>query len=260
MSKVIFLILSSSLIFIGCEKVIDVDLNDSDPQIVIEGTVNNQAGPYEVRISKTRNFNENVPFFGISGALVVLSDNSAQVDTLIETSTGIYRTESLIGIPGNTYYLSVNVEGKFYYSASVLPHIVNFDSLFTETSTLFGETQIYAVPQYTDTPGMRNFYRFVEFVNNNRTNRIFVQNDINRNGAIITQPLRSENDVLAGDTIKVEMMCIDEPVYNYFLSLLTNVEGGLNEGTPANPLTNIVGSKLGYFSAYSVQTKSIIAR
>jgi hypothetical protein len=260
MNKILFLILGSSLIFLSCEKVITVDLNDSDPQIVIEGTVNNQAGPYEVRVSKTRNFNENIPFYGISGALVIISDNSGQVDTLTEIFTGIYKTTSLTGVSGNIYYLKVDVENKSYFAASFLPYSVNFDSLYTETSVFFGETQTYAVPKYRDTPGIRNFYRFVEFVNNNRTNRIFIQNDINRDGSILTQPLRSEDDILAGDTVTIEMMCIDEPVYNYFLSLLNNVEGGLNEGTPANPLTNIAGSKLGYFSAYSIQTKSIIVR
>jgi hypothetical protein len=50
------------------------------------------------------------------------------------------------------------------------------------------------------------------------------------------------------------MYCIDKNVYNYFFSLLqvTGNNGGFQSASPDNPITNISGGALGYFSAHTV--------
>ena len=54
-SSLRFLLLTGVTLLFGyaCKKVIQVDLNNSIPQIVIEGEITNAAGPYLVKISKT---------------------------------------------------------------------------------------------------------------------------------------------------------------------------------------------------------------
>ena len=44
--------------FTSCQKVINIDLNTTDPQYVIEGEITNEARPYQIKITKTVNFSE----------------------------------------------------------------------------------------------------------------------------------------------------------------------------------------------------------
>lgn len=52
------IIILASLLFASCEKEIDLDLNSSSPQIVIEGNISDAPGPYIVKLSKTVNYSE----------------------------------------------------------------------------------------------------------------------------------------------------------------------------------------------------------
>src|SRR6187551_2496352 len=104
MNKYIITILATVMIA-SCEKEISIDLNSSSPQIVIEGNISDEPGPYTVKISKTVNFSEANVFPPVTGALVVISDNTGVIDTLTETLPGSYLTNTITGTQGNTYTL-----------------------------------------------------------------------------------------------------------------------------------------------------------
>ena len=72
-----------------------------------------------------------------------------------------------------------------------------------------------------------------------------------------TKEERDKKKIKSGDTLRVDMMCIDQPVYKYWYSLLNSATGANNNATPANPVTNISGDALGYFSAQTFDTKTI---
>lgn len=100
----------------GCEKVIDLKLNNAEAQYVIEGNVSNRAfEPAEVKISKTKNFNDDNNFIGVSGANVGIKVNNGTSYNLTESATGVYRNAALKGVPGNTYTLNVSVDGKDFF-------------------------------------------------------------------------------------------------------------------------------------------------
>src|SRR5690554_906724 len=106
--KKIFAILFSTILLYSCEKEIDLDLNNSDPQIIIEGSITDAPGPYYVRISKSVNFDEPNSYPPVSGAYVTISDNEGNTDVLTEIEEGLYQTNTIVGAPGNTYNLSVS--------------------------------------------------------------------------------------------------------------------------------------------------------
>jgi len=53
------------------------------------------------------------------------------------------------------------------------------------------------------------------------------------------------------------MICNDAAVYKYWYSLNDGATGTGQSASPANPVTNISGGALGYFSAQTVRTKGI---
>src|SRR5512135_2176424 len=95
---------SLALAHCSCEKVVTIDLNQSNPQMVIEGVVTDQKGPYAVFLSRTGDyFVPSLSFPPVSNALVIISDNLGDRDTLREVTSGRYISSTTEGVPGRTY-------------------------------------------------------------------------------------------------------------------------------------------------------------
>jgi hypothetical protein len=60
-----------------------------------------------------------------------------------------------------------------------------------------------------------------------------------------------------GDKLTAIMHCVDPAVYTYLFSLF-GANGSDNGAAPSNPLSNISGGALGFFSAHTVQEKTLI--
>src|SRR5688572_5999961 len=117
-----FLSILCAIIFSSCEKVIDLDLNSKDPKIVIEGIIDDQPGPYLVRISTSIDYDEANNFPAVTGAQVIINDSQSGNDTLDEIAPGLYQTTSLQGISGHAYTLSVlTTSGKSFMSSATMP-------------------------------------------------------------------------------------------------------------------------------------------
>ena len=252
----------------ACQKVIDIDLNSADKKYVIEGIVNDHPGGVHVKITQTKDFNENNNFAGVSGALVTITEDDITTDTLQESATtGVYTTNRLIGRIGHTYKMNVQIGTDTFTATSTMPHVVNFDSLGLENRTVFGENRLVPAVYYTDPEGKGNAYHFIEWKNSVQESTIFVRNDDNTDGrSLAIQLVSFSNDsnddnkkIKTGDTITIEMQCIDPAVYKYWYSLDAGATGEGQSATPANPVTNIKGGALGYFSAHSAQTRSVVA-
>ena len=62
-----------------------------------------------------------------------------------------------------------------------------------------------------------------------------------------------------GNTVFIELQNIDQGTYNFFRTLGDGIEGlTFLSASPSNPISNISGSGLGYFSAYSVIENYIV--
>lgn len=238
----------------ACRKVIHVDLNSASPKYVIEAAITDAPGPYQVKITQTRNFSDNNTFAGVSGAQVTISDNAGNTSLLTEAAPGYYHTAGITGVPGRTYYLSVTVGNETFNAVSTMPAPVPFDTLYIENYTEFGDTLRTATVGYKDPPAVKNYYRHVMYINNNYVKEIFIGDDELSDGKEVGQAIFSNGDkaIKRGDSVKVEMQCIDEHVYKYFFTLIQTISQ--NSAAPTNPVNNIQGA-LGYFSAHSVQVK-----
>ncbi len=246
--------------FGACKKVINVNLKSTTPQFVVMGNIVNQAGPYSVNITKSINFDQDNVFPTVSGAVVVITDITAnQMDTLTETSPGNYNTHIISGTPGHTYHLYVNAAGNIFTASSTMPALVTLDSLYTQPSP-FGGKHPQLVPVYTDPAlvGLNyHYYHFVEYKNDTASTSIIARNDALINGQVVRQTIGGDQ-LNPGDFVTLYMECIDSAVYTYFSTL--RLTENQNSATPTNPLTNLTGGALGYFSAHTSSFKSIIVQ
>ncbi|MEO8085206.1 MAG: DUF4249 domain-containing protein [Bacteroidota bacterium] len=246
----------STFVFSSCKKVIDIDLNDSNPQFVIEANIINDGTPCTVDITKTINFSESNNFPAVTNAIVTLSDNAGNSENLQMTSNGHYTSSTITGVQGRTYTLNVNVDGKTFNAVSTLPYEVNLDSAWVQDLLIFGSNSYSVIPEYKDSSGTMNFYRFKLFVNDTLDKNIFLEDDVFTDGRTVTIPLFGEIEIEAGDTLRLQMMCIDKPAYLFFFSLASLQNG--STGAPANPVSNFSGGCLGYFSAHTLMEKTMV--
>lgn len=263
-----FLLPAVALLFLAsCTKVIDVNLNNTSAKLVIEARVSDQSGPQRVKLTKTVNFDTDNNFPPVTGASVILRDITAGLaDTLDEVSAGIYESSTIPGVQGHTYNLVINAEGKTYTSSSTMPQVVPFDSLYSEDFSVFGELYKNMVPIYQDPAGVRNYYRFILTVNGHYKEQYSWDDrfsDGRRNVSALFDEGADEDEeeederTKAGDTATVEMQCVDEAAFRYFDSFY-QASGGSD--APANPVSNIQGGALGYFSAYTTRSRTIIVQ
>lgn len=265
MKRIIYIlsfIFCSSALF-SCQKVIKVDLNSTDPRIVIDANITDEPGPYFVKLTKTINFDQSNVFPPVTGATVTVSDDAGNTETLTEATPGIYQTSTTTGVAGRTYTLSVTASGKTYTSTSKLYPAIPVDSLGIQKS-FFGTTRNIRA-YFTDPAGIKNWYRLVQIVNDSAGKDIYITNDILRDGRQMDEILFMDNDnvedsLQAGDSVTIALQAIDEGAYNYFRTLQTITQGGDPGSTPANPQSNMSNGALGYFSTYSVRRRSIIIR
>lgn len=256
-----YILLLSAIATTACKKVIDVDIRNVAPQIVIEGNITDASGAYMVRISKTVDFAASNTYPPVTNATVVITDSTlGRTEQLRQADSGEYLTSKIIGIPHHTYGLLVTVDGKQYAASSTMPGRVPLDSVtFAQNVGFNNKLEINAVVNFRDPVGLGNYYQFIEVDNGRQIPNIFVFEDRLSDGRYIEEPLFNDSSYLKnGDTLVVTMNCIDKNIYNYYFTLM-NVTGNNNfqSVTPANPIGNISNGALGYFSAHTSQWEAI---
>lgn len=260
---IMLLALVGIIAFSSCQKVIDVKLKDSDKKIVIDAVLTDKEGGCIVKLSKTKTFNESNNFTGLGGATVTIKDDAGTTIPLTETTAGIYTNPTFKGLSGHTYQLAVTAEGKSYTASSTMPEQVVFDSVYLEKQKFFDEEETFSNVVFQDPGGVKNYYLFKQFINGEMTEGSFLMDDDLSDGKKFrsTLYLFAEDDkkIKSGDVVVVEMQCIEKAVYKYWFSYDQGASGSGGSASPANPVSNISGDALGYFSAQTVQRKSIIA-
>lgn len=242
----------------------DLNYKDNQSNIVIEGNITNEAGPYFVKITRSISLSATGTYPTIDNALVRINDDAGNSETLTPQGNGVYQTNTLTGVEGRTYTLTVKAENQTYTSQSAMPQQVPFDSIKVEKITIGGEAERNLIPIYLDPIAKGNNYRFVLSVNNKLVNQHLIQKDEIKNGVVNTLRLEINDEDLKlkpGDVVALEMQCIDNKVALYYTTLALIADSGPGGGTtPNNPPTNITNEALGIFSAHTVEAKSITIR
>lgn len=255
-----------ALITIGCEKVIDVPLNEADQRIVVEGELRNATGVNYVKLSKSGSVYDDSGFEKLSGAVVKITDMSGTeyVFTEVDTVPGMYTNDLFLTEPNNVYSLYVEVEGNVITSSCVTNGVPVFDQLFFEMQeNLFGSffgseadsiAQIFF--EFSDEAVNENYYRIKAWVNGGEDGSLYLFDDALFNGSNVIATLFS-TPAFRGDTVMAELISMDKANYDYLFTLYNaNDQGGVS---PANPISNLQGDpSLGYFGAFTVDTLTLI--
>jgi hypothetical protein len=260
-----FVILFSLILALSsCEDVIELDLNTGQEKYVIEAVLTDQENGARVLISKTKSYASSNDFIGVSGAVVEITDQQGTVTRINESADkGIYTHATLKGVPSQSYQLKITIGPQTFSSTCLMPAVVPLQDVYPYELSLFDGPRLFTHVKYTDPLGIKNFYRFVEYKNGVYTKSIMASNDEFTDGREVNQTIfpyefTDESKLKKGDKVKLDFLTIDEPVYKYWFSVDNGAQGGGDSASPANPVTNIKGGALGYFSAHTIQSKEYV--
>ena len=145
--KYLLSIVTFCFLFQNCTDVIDVDLLDTDPLVVVDAWLDNDKTIQTIRLRESNGFFDNSFAPVITGALVSVTDNNNVVFLFEEDgNTGNYNWMDTIGIGfgaiGNTYNLSININGQLYNSSSTMNRVPIIDSIsYEEFDPTFGDIE-----------------------------------------------------------------------------------------------------------------------
>ncbi len=261
-----------SLLTMSCERVINVNIQEKPRQVVVEGALTDE-GTCIVRISQTNHIRENISLDGINNAKVSITENDRNVIWLPETTVkGIYRV-NFTGHSGSTYKLRVECDvpeqqpdgsiithPKVYTATSKMPQKVELEELNVTEKIFLGRNRIIATVRYTDPPDLGNAYRFIQYVDGKEEPTLFIaKDDLTNARSVVTELLIFDNShtLKKCDQLRVVLQSIDKPNYLYWYSLNQSALGSSQAASPGNPVSNIEGGALGYFSAHTVSEKNI---
>lgn len=251
----------TAIVFTSCEKVVELDLDESDRRYVIEGLLHDSLGDNCVKVSRSQAFNNQDDFEQLSGVTVQIRNNNTGATNLLnEVYPGVYSDSTLIGEENTSYTLIVEVEGQSFSATSFLNPRVELDSLSVQTDPFGGgDEQKYRVNcHFKDPSNVENFYRFKGYLlEDNQFNQVdgfLAISDEFFDGLETFFPY-FDGSFDEGDTVRLDFLSIDEVNYRYFTAIELSQQGEV----PGNPISNLSSeTAVGYFGAYAKSSKTII--
>ena len=261
----VFLLIIVIGVSLSCEEVIQVDLNESDPRLVIEATINlsdDQTSNAYVKITKTfPYFDDGVPY--VTDAEVIITDDMGGVFPFEYQDLGIYHG-NLIPEFERLYTLEVRVDGDTYSGTQKLYSVPSLDFVEQTNDGGFGGDEVELKAFFIDPIGDENFYFFEALSEKGNLRDTF--NDEFFDGNLFFG-FYSDEDLLPGDVVVFNLYGVDESFYNFMFTLLQQTGSNNNgpfETQPATVRGNIKNVSnpdkypLGYFRISEVSTLSYI--
>lgn len=244
--------------FSSCEKVIEIKLDESSRRIIIEGLIDDLGNQAMVKINRTVSFSSDT-FDFVSGALVTISDDIGNNDTLIEVNQGIYISSGITGTPEHTYYLKVKIEGEIYESTCRMPKRELIDSIgyvYNRLSDPFTKPGYQTACYFTNSSGVREYFRLRYFINQQE----IIGFNLASSGGGLEQYIFGDGEIKNGDSLTIYLLSIDKEVHAYLSNLERIATPVFQVFTPYNPTSNISNNALGYFLAYSTDSMKAIVK
>lgn len=213
----------------SCEEVVDIDLNESEPRLVVEASIIWKKD--SIGNTQIINLTTTTPFFDsvsspAENAMVEVSASSGEIFKFNEVYPGIYLTSDFLPELNKEYILTIQYDNEIYTATERMMPVVDIEEVEQTINGGFSGEDIELKAFYTDPVEINNFYLFKfffedvsiqiyddEFTDGNRTFAYF-----------------SNEDLKIGDQVDFEIQGISERFYEYLFILSS--QAGENNGGP----------------------------
>lgn len=255
------LLLWIAIFLTSCEEVVDVELQESAPRLVVEASLlwdkEADEGVQTIRLSTTAPFfDEEIP--PAEGAEVRVTDPDGTTYYFEETKPGIYQNNLVPQVLDGQYALYIAYEGAVYEATERFVSTPSLEEVVQKDKGGFSGNDTEFQLFYTDPIAEENFYLF-RFFHNQLALQIYT--DEFTNGSRTFAFFREE-DIEPGDKVSFEIQGISESFYEYLFILRSQsgTAGGPFQTQPTIVRGNIVNTSdkdnfaFGYFRLSQVDS------
>lgn len=288
-----FIILSiiSACILSSCEKGVEFKLDEVNPKLVVEATIENGQAPL-VYLSKSQAYFSQIDLTALANSFVrnaeVYVSNGVQTHRLKEYSVpaggGLnfyyYSNDpaspatAFVGQLNKQYSLRIVSEGKEYTATTTIPNTTRrIDSVFWRQAPAGNPAEkVGLMLKAYDQPGFGDYIRYFTKRNNELfypgLNSVFDDQVIDGSSfEVQVERGVDRNDshpdgytfFNKGDTVTLKLCNIDKATYDFWRTMeFTYASVGNPFSSPTKVVSNIRGGGLGYFGGYAAQYRTII--
>lgn len=247
MKRILFIVLICSFFF-TCEDVIDLELNEAEPRLVVEASINwfkdTPGNEQSIKLSLSAPFfEETTP--PANGATILITDtNNNTFNFIEENTTGIYRNDNFIPVIDEIYTLVINYNSETYTATETLKSVVPIEYVEQNNEGGFTGEDIELKTYFTDPADIDNYY-FFEYISDIPViPTLDVGNDEFIDGNQIFA-FYTEEDLASGDEVIMRHYGISRQFYEFMFILLqqgSDQGGGPFETQPATVRGNIINA------------------
>ena len=229
MKKLTFL-LSYCILFFSCEEVVDIDLPEIEPKLVVEADIiwekNTSGNVQAIRLSESADFFAETGGNAVETATVLIRNmNTGEEFVLTHESNGIYKTDFFLPRLNHDYELTINYDNLQYTATEKLFPVADLVTIEQNTAEDFeGEEVISVDAIISDPEGEENYYHVIHDVNNESRPFVSIWDDRFQDGNNISIIYReyftdSDDQLQSGDNIEITISGVSEEYANYMLIL-----------------------------------------
>ena len=283
------------VVFSACEKEINIPLVESEPKLVVEGSIASDQQPIVI-LTKTIGFFDKINFDQISfvsDAEVYVTDVTAskQVKLTVDSFGGFTFYTVLPTNPAyndfktgqfeHVYRLDIKYNNEDFTAVSKIPNNPNFDTLFFEPEERFDDTLSVLKAEISDPDTLGNYYKyFTQRRGNGWNDQVYIEpfssrfDDAFFNGKTLPADLfigfdnsdSVDSEFLdeasysrVGDTISVRLSSMDAQVYKFWKTL-DFAEGSIGNpfASPIQVQSNVSNGAFGVWAAYGNKYRTAI--
>ena len=253
------------MILASCTKIVEIDLNDADPKIVVDAYVqesNDENYLYQkiyAKITRSISIYDDVYPEAFDDLEVYATNDQGiryKLDWNINDSSYSYTDILNKDDEVVDWTIETSVENIDIKAQTSIPNYVEIDSILA-VKLPFGPPVdgLSPIVFFTDLPGESNYYRLKLTINGEQTGGLFITRDDGFDGEQIVYPFMNIG-VLKGDVLKVTLLSIDEFSFEYYKVIMQNMGGGFT-AAPGNPYSNIEGDNaIGIFTGQTISEVS----
>ncbi|WP_418263548.1 DUF4249 domain-containing protein [Flavobacterium faecale] len=273
MKNIHTLIVVLSLLFLSsCEEVVQVDLNTTEPKLVIEATIKwlkgTSGNDQKIKLTTTTSyFSNQIPT--VSGAIITVKNSSNTTFNFIEVgNTGEYICNNFIPKIEETYTLTINYKGAIYTATETLKSVAPIEEVTQKNDGGFTGKDIQLKTFFTDPANATNYYLYQYSYTNKIKQNFYGDEDSYFQGNRFFS-LSQSDDIKAGDEVQITHYGISKTYYNY-MNILISISGGGGGGPfqapPATVRGNIINTTdknnypLGYFALSEIDSRKYIVQ
>jgi Domain of unknown function (DUF4249) len=266
----------------ACETIIDLEVPNSEPVLIVESVISNDTNYWDVNLSFSQQYFDQSAKSYIDDAFVTIMDNLGNTDTLTYQDTGRYSTPGIKWCEvGRVYTLTIVYKDKIYTASEMCKFQEEIDFLMSfelPDGNGFIEPGFYVFEKAGESEVEGDYYLWKIYKNDTlehlfgylldtdefREASFFNLNidpddplkDIDKNILPRPFPINFEID----DVVRVEQYNISKAYFDFLLELQRQVSrsGTPFDPPPVNPRSNIQGGGFGFFSVVNVSKASIV--